>query len=81
MDNLEKAKETIRQFHDFAQCGIFNTRNSVGDEMETIYDDGQISIDICFGYMYFEVFGLTEEEFDKLEAYYEKLCRVKRRAR
>lgn len=42
---------------------IFNTRNIVGDEMETIYEKDSITIDWCDGYGYYEVLGLSSEEF------------------
>ena len=41
--------------------------------MENIYESEDLIIDICYGYAYFEVFGLTDEEFDELENYYESL--------
>ena len=79
MDKLEKAKEIIKENYEYADCGIFNTRNIAGDSMETIYeewygDDDVLTIDICYGWSYFEVFGLSEEEFDELEEYYETLA-------
>ena len=79
MDKLEKAKEIIKENYKYADCGIFNTRNIAGDSMETIYeewygDDDVLTIDICYGWSYFEVFGLSEEEFDELEEYYEALA-------
>lgn len=42
--------------------GLFDTRNIVGDPMETIYEKDGVSVDICRGYQYFEVFGLTDDE-------------------
>ena len=41
--------------------------------MDTIYEDEELTIDICYGYMYFEVFGLSDEEFEELEKYYYSL--------
>ena len=73
MDKLEIAKRIIKENIDDARCGIFNTRNLVGDTMETLYDSDDLTIDICYFWMYFEVFGLTEEEFEKLEKYYNSL--------
>lgn len=46
-------------------CGIFDTRNIVGDRMQCIYSepaDGVV-VDICYDYDYIEIFGLTEDEF------------------
>ena len=73
MSNLEKAKEIVKKFYSIANCGIFNSRNIAGDAMETIYDGGGLTIDICYYYSYFEVFGLSDAEFIKLERYYNSL--------
>ena len=73
MNNLEKAKEIIRKYYNEADCGIFNTRNIIGDAMTTIYVDEDLTIDICYSYAYFEVFGLSDVEFEELERYYDTL--------
>lgn len=73
MSNLEKAKEIIKKYYRKAECGLFDTRNCVGDEMETIYQDEDLQIDIALDYEYFEVFGLDSNEFDELEKYYNSL--------
>lgn len=73
MSNLEKAKEVIKEHYNSADCGIFNTRNIVGDPMETIYNDNGLTIDICYWYAYYEVFGLSGEEFEELADYYREL--------
>ena len=70
---LEIAKEVIQKNLDDARCGIFNCRNWVGDTMTTIYQNGGLTIDICYGYEYFEVFGLTVEDFNELSHFYNKL--------
>lgn len=70
MNNLEKAKEIIKENFKDADCGIFNSRNIVGDTMHTIYESDGLSIDICYMHSYFEVFGLTDSEYTELEDYY-----------
>lgn len=45
----------------------------VGDWMTNIYNDNGLAIDICYGYSYFEVFGLSDEEFNDLVKYYNSL--------
>lgn len=70
---MEKLKEIIKEYRKDAECGIFFTRNIVGDPMETIYIDDKYQIDICYGYAYFEVFGLDEKEEKELKEYYNKL--------
>ena len=70
---LEIAKEIIKANIKKASCGIFDCRNFTGDRMSNLYDEDGLTIDICYDYDYFEVFGLTYAEFKKLEEYYEKL--------
>jgi len=73
MNKLEIAKRIIKENIEDARCGIFDTRNIAGDTMETLYDSDDLTIDICYFWMYFEVFGLTKEEFEILERYYNSL--------
>lgn len=70
MSNLEIAKNVIKEYFGDAECGIYNCRNLVGDFMETLYDADGLTIDICYGYSYFEVFGLSDTEFNELKDYY-----------
>ena len=42
--------------------------------MTNIYSGNGLDIDICYGYAYFEVFGLTDDEFAELEEYYGECC-------
>lgn len=72
-NKLEKAKEIIKKNFRYGDCGLFKSRNLLGDPMHNIYNTDGLKIDICFCYSYFEVFGLTDEEFEELEDYYNKL--------
>lgn len=82
MDRLEKAKEIIKENIDGGRCGIYNTRNIIGDTMTNLYKEDGLTIDICYNYSYFEVFGLTNDEFEELKkhyyAYLELESRIKR---
>lgn len=73
ISKLEKAKEIVKKYYNDADCGIFDSRNILGDDMITIYKDESLKIDICYNYAYFEVFGLTNKEFKELEKYYDSL--------
>lgn len=73
MTNLEQAKKVIRENFSQADCGIYNTHNVAGDLMGTIYEENGLRIDICVYYGYFEVFGLTDEEFEELKRFYNSL--------
>lgn len=70
---LEKAKVIIKENYKDAMYGIFDTRNIIGDRMEIIYCDNELQIEICRDWGYFEVFGLTDEEFEELIVFYYEL--------
>lgn len=72
---MEEVKRILRENIKDANCGIFFTRNIVGDYMTTLYSNGDIQIDICRGWAYFEVFGLSEEQEDEIYEYYESLLK------
>lgn len=73
MDKLEKAKEVVNKHVKDARLGIYNTRNLVSDDMTVIYDDGELRVEICYPCMYFEVFGLTSDQFEELKRFYKRL--------
>ena len=73
MNKLEKAKEIIEKFYKSGDCGLFDTRNVAGDRMENLYDDGELMIDICRRWAYFEVVGLNGDEFYELKKFYREL--------
>lgn len=73
MTNLEKAKQVIKEHYNEANCGLFDCRNTVGDPMITIYKNYGLMIDICYYYSYFEVFGLSDDEFKELAKFYDSL--------
>ena len=68
--NLDVAKEIIGKYISIADCGLFDSRNLVGDPMITVYSANGLTIDVCHRYSYFEVFGLSDEEFKQLGEYY-----------
>jgi len=75
MSKLDKVKEVIKENFRLAECGIFNTRNIMGDFMETIYEEDGVTVDICRGWEYFEVFGLSNPEFAELKDFYDTLSK------
>ena len=70
---LDIAKKIIKEHYRDYDCGIFNTPKIVGDPMATIYKDNSIEILGCDYYCYFEVFGLSKDDFNRLEEYYDSL--------
>ena len=63
-DRLDKAVEFLKE-QGLLSWQWFDSRNFVGDYMETIYDKDGITIDVCYGYEYIEIFGLTPEETER----------------
>ena len=41
--------------------------------MVNIYDSDDLTIDICYNWAYFEVFDLSEEQFNELRNFYYSL--------
>lgn len=78
---LDIAKRIIKEYYDAACCGIYASRNFVGDPMNSIYDDGELSIDICYHWSYFEVFGLSHDDFTELQKFYNSLDTARHRSR
>ena len=74
MSNLDKAKQIVKENYEDAKCGIFNSRNTAGDDMAILYNDNGLRVEICYFWMYFEVFGLSTEEFAELSRFYKRKC-------
>lgn len=70
---LDEIKKVIIDNYESADCGLFFSRNVVGDTMVTLYNKGDVTIDICYDYSYFEIFGLTLEEEDEIMSIYKDL--------
>lgn len=43
--------------------GVYDSRNTAGDPLDTIYNKNGVTIDFCYPYGYVEILGLTPEEF------------------
>lgn len=67
---LEIAKQIVKENCHAACHGMYNCRGTAEDTMNTLYDDGELRIDICYGWSYFEVFGLSPNDFAELERFY-----------
>ena len=73
-EEIANLKNIIKLFYNPAcKGGLFNSHNVVGDEMTNLYKSKDVQLDICFDFEYFEVFGLTDEEFKDLQNYYSNL--------
>lgn len=65
MDRINKIEKFLDE-NDLKGWQAFDSRNIVGDEMETIYQEDGVTIDICRFYGYLEIFGLSFEELNIL---------------
>lgn len=65
MDKMDKLRQFLTQ-SGYRGMQTFDCRNTVGDYMNTIYDSDGIQVDICYGWSYLEIFGLTDEEYQSL---------------
>lgn len=70
MERVQKVIEELKKLEHIPECGLFSTRNTVGDRMKTVYSDEEIIIDVCWSYDYIEVFGLNDDEFGILKDWY-----------
>lgn len=85
MRDLSKIKEVIKENIWWAQFGIYDCHGASGDRLECLYysemtsanppkpEDEGYMIFACYEYGYFDVIGLTTEEFIEVENYYENL--------
>ena len=64
MNKVKKLKRFLQDNYPHIQA--FNTRNLVGDSMETVYEEDGITVDYCEYWGYIEIFGLTENQFNDL---------------
>lgn len=72
-EELKKVKKIIKENIEDYDCGIFDTRNLVGDTMGNIFKGKYFTLDGCYYYSYYELFGTTAEEFEKIEKWYYKI--------
>lgn len=67
MNRLSKVKKFIQEnYYDGDVIQLFDSRNLVGDYMETVYEEDGITIDYCPRYWYLEIFGLSDKEYLEL---------------
>lgn len=64
MEKIEKLKKFLQE--NYPNIQAFDTRNFMGDPVETVYIEDGIQVDYCAYYEYIEIFGLTDKEFESL---------------
>lgn len=70
---FKEVKNIISEYIKYAYCGIFDSRNIACDPMSNIFRGKYFTVNLCFYYSYFEVFGTTEKEFQRLRKFYGEL--------
>lgn len=64
-ERVEKIVEFLKdRFPETIQ--MFNCRNTGGDFLFPIYEADNVTIEYCPSWMYIEIFGLTNEEFNSI---------------
>ncbi len=76
MTKLDIAKRIVKENYTSAKYGIYDCYNVVGDEMTVLYYKDGLEILICYPWMYFEVIGLSDDEFYELTKYYRELAQI-----
>lgn len=79
MNKVEKVISFFKKNPKYlVDCGIFRTRNTGGDSMETIYSEDDVVIDYCYEYDYLEIFGLSRDEFEEVATALEEMVDARR---
>ena len=73
---LEKVLDLIKEHYDEASAGMFFTRNVVGDRMTVLFKGDNFTLEICYDWGYYELFGCDEAEQDIVEVHYETLGKI-----
>ena len=76
INKLDKAKEIITQYFNDGQCGIFDTYGTDIEPSSLLYDGDGLEILLNFYWEYFDIIGLSDEEFAELEEWYENKLRI-----
>ena len=76
INKLDKAKEIIAQYFDSGDCGIFDTYGTDIEPSSLLYEGDGLEILLNFYWAYFDVIGLSDEEFAELEEWYENKRRI-----
>lgn len=69
-NRVAEIKDVIRTYYSQARCGCFFCHNHAGNTLQTVYNSNGIQVDVCYGWEYFEIFGLNEAEEKEVEDYY-----------
>ena len=76
---IAKIKNVLKENILEGSCGIFDCRSWTPDLKYTLFNEDGVMVDICHEYNYFEILGLTDEEFKLVaEYYYHKLLYLNR---
>ncbi len=74
MNTIEKIYNIIIKMDPECRYDLFCSRSLIDDPVEVIYEENNITLQICYNYEYFEVLGLDDKqrkEFIKMINTYE----------
>ncbi len=76
LENIQR--QILLHIHE-GNCGLFCTTSRFADTLENLctYDNGKrmVTLNICRDWHFFEVLGLTEEEFALIQEFYYSLLK------
>lgn len=73
MNILDEIKAIIDLWGEKCDCGIFDCRSYSNDQLQNVYYIPNVClVDVCENFKYIEVIGLSNDDFEKLENYYNR---------
>lgn len=73
MTLLEEIKAVLLANIADAPFGIYNDYQPIGDDAYRLFKRGGVIVNIHYAYEYFEVLGLSDDAFDEIKKYYDKI--------
>ena len=70
MTDYELAKTVLKAQLDYAGEELYDSDNIAGDPVETLFDNGRFHINLCADYGYFDVVGLSSDDFAHLKMWW-----------
>lgn len=73
MNTLDEIKVIIDLWGEKCDCGIFDCHSYPRDPLQNVYYIPNVcSVDVCENFKYIDVVGLSKDDFEKLEDYYNR---------
>lgn len=72
MNTLVEIKTIIDLWGKQCDCGIFDCHSCTNDPLRNVYMTNDCSVDVCENYKYIDIVGLSKDDFEKIENYYNR---------